>query len=41
VSGHSGFLRWDGPTDEAFERASCQFNGPFEKALREVVAEPA
>ncbi|EMA31166.1 hypothetical protein [Haloarcula japonica] len=41
VSGHSAFPRWDGPTDEAFERASWQFNGPLEHALEELVAEPA
>ena len=41
VSGHSACPRWDGPTDEAFERASWQFNGPLEHALEEMVAEPA
>jgi len=41
VSGHSAFPRWDGPTDEAFERASWQFHGPLEDALTELVAEPA
>jgi hypothetical protein len=41
VSGHSAFPRWDGPTEEAFERASWQFNGPLEHALEELVAEPA
>jgi hypothetical protein len=41
VSGHSAFPRWDGATDEAFERASWQFNGPLEHALEEMVAEPA
>ncbi len=41
VSGHSAFPRWDGPTDEAFERANWQFNGPLEHALEELVAEPA
>mgnify|MGYP000043471284 CR=1 FL=1 len=41
VSGHSAFPRWDGPTDEAFERASWQFSGPLEQALEELVAEPA
>jgi hypothetical protein len=41
VSGHTAFPRWDGPTDEAFERASWRFNGPLEHALEEMVAEPA
>jgi len=40
VSGHSAFPRWDGPTEEAFERASWQFHGPLEQALEEIVAEP-
>jgi hypothetical protein len=39
VSGHSAFPRWDGPTDEAFERANWQFRGPLEDALRDVVTE--
>jgi len=34
------FPRWDGPTEEAFERASWQFHGPLEQALEEIVAEP-
>jgi len=41
VSGHSAFPRWDGPTEEAFDRASWQFHGPLEHALEEMVAEPA
>jgi hypothetical protein len=41
VSGHSAFPRWDGPTEEAFERASWQFHEPLEHALEEMVAEPA
>jgi len=41
VSGHSSFPRWDGPTEEAFDRASWQFHGPLEHALEEMVAEPA
>ena len=41
VSGHSAFPRWDGPTDEAFERASWQFHGSLEDALAKLVAEPA
>ena len=41
VSGHSAFPRWDGPTDDAFERASWQFHGSLENALAELVAEPA
>jgi len=41
VSGHSAFPRWDGPTDEAFERARWQFHGPLDEALTEFVTEPA
>ena len=41
VSNHSGFPRWDGPTDEAFERATWQFHGPLTDALKDLVAEPA
>ncbi|MDL0126176.1 hypothetical protein PNQ92_12260 [Halobacterium salinarum] len=37
VSDHSAFPRWDGPTDEAFERASWQFHGSLEAALTELV----
>ncbi len=39
VSEHTGFPRWDGPTDEAFERASWQFHGTLENALAALVAE--
>jgi hypothetical protein len=41
VGGHSAFPRWDGPTDEAFERASWQFDGSLENAVAEFVTEPA
>jgi hypothetical protein len=41
VSGHSAFPRWNGPTDEVFERASWQFHGSLENALAELVTEPA
>jgi hypothetical protein len=41
MSGHSAFPRWDGPTDEAFERASWQFDGSLEDAVAEFVTEPA
>jgi hypothetical protein len=41
VSGHAAFPRWDGPTDEAFERARWQFHGSLERALAELVAAPA
>jgi hypothetical protein len=41
MSGHSAFPRWDGPTDEAFERTSRRFHGPLDDALTELVAEPA
>jgi hypothetical protein len=41
VSGHSAFPRWDGPTDEAFERASWQFEGALTAALDEWLAKPA
>ncbi len=33
--------RWDGPTDEAFERASWQFHGSLEDALTEPVRDEA
>jgi len=41
VSGHSAFPRWDGPTDEAFERASWQFHGSLGDALTELVRDEA
>ena len=41
VSAHSGFPRWDGPTEEAFERAAWQYEGPLTEAIEELVAEPA
>jgi hypothetical protein len=41
VSAHSGFPRWDGPTEEAFERAAWQYEGPLSGAIDELVAEPA
>ena len=37
VSEHSGVPRWDGPTDEAFERANWQFHGTLEDALADLV----
>jgi len=39
VSAHSAFLRWDGPTEEAFERASWQYEGSLEHALAGLVPE--
>lgn len=39
VSKHCGFPRWDGPTEDAFERASWQFDGSLEHALVELAAE--
>ncbi|RZV05082.1 hypothetical protein BDK88_4321 [Natrinema hispanicum] len=41
VSDHAGFPRWDGPTDEAFEQATWQFQGSLEAALEELQAESA
>jgi len=41
VSGHSAFPRWDGPPEEAFERARWQFHSPLEHALEKLVAEQA
>ena len=41
VSDHCGFPRWDGPTEEAFDRATWQFHGHLEDALTELVAESA
>ena len=38
VSAHRGFPRWDGPTDEAFERASWQFEGTLPAAIDEMLA---
>jgi len=40
VSGHSAFPRWDGPTDEAFEQATWQFEGALTVALDDLLAEP-
>jgi hypothetical protein len=40
VSDHCGFPRWDGPTEEAFDRATWQFNGPLTVALEELLTEP-
>jgi hypothetical protein len=39
VSEHAGFPRWEGPTDEAFERASWQFQGRLEDAREEFIGE--
>jgi hypothetical protein len=41
VSDHTGFPRWDGPTEDAFDRATWQFEGPVTDALEELLAEPA
>ena len=41
VSGDSAFPRWDGPTDEAFERTSWQFHGSLKDALAELVRDEA
>jgi hypothetical protein len=41
VSTHSGFPRWDGPTEEAFERAAWEYEGSLSGAIDELVAEPA
>jgi hypothetical protein len=41
VSAHSGFPRWDGQTEDAFERASWQYEGPLSGAVEELVGEPA
>jgi len=40
VSEHCGFPRWDGPTEEAFDRATWQFHGPLTEAVDELIAEP-
>jgi len=40
VSGHSAFPRCDGPTDEAFEQATWQFEGALTVALDDLLAEP-
>jgi hypothetical protein len=39
VSVHNGFPRWDGPTEDAFERAAWQYEGPLSAAIEELVAE--
>ena len=41
VSTDRGFPRWDGPSEEAFERARWQYEGPLSGAIEELVAEPA
>jgi hypothetical protein len=41
VSEHCGFLRWAGPTEDAFDRATWQFEGTLTVALEELLAEPA
>jgi hypothetical protein len=40
VSEHAGFPRWDGPTDEAFERANWQFEGLLQNAHDDVATQP-
>jgi len=40
VSDYSGFSRWEGPTEEAFDRAAWQFKGSLTVALEELLAEP-
>jgi hypothetical protein len=40
VSDHCGFPRWNGPTEDAFDRATWQFEGSLEDAHEELVAEP-
>ena len=37
VSAHSGFPRWGGPTEEAFDRATWQYEGPLENSLTDLV----
>jgi hypothetical protein len=39
MSEHAGFPRWEGSTDEAFERTSWQFHSPLAQALDELVAD--
>jgi len=41
VSADSGFPRWDGPTEDAFERANWQYEGSLSGAIEELVADPA
>jgi hypothetical protein len=40
VSDHCGFPRWNGPTEDAFDRATWQFKGPLTVALEELLTEP-
>ena len=39
MSTHRRFPRWDGPADEAFKRASWQFEGTLPTAIDEMLAE--
>lgn len=41
VSEHAGFPRWEGPTDEAFERAQWQFQGSLAAAVDELITDPS
>lgn len=41
VSEHSGFPRWDGPTERAFDLANWEFEGPLEGAVEELGMRPA
>ena len=41
VSTHCGFPRWDGPTEDAFERATWAYEGSLSGAIEEFVAKPA
>lgn len=41
MSAHSGFPRWDGLTEEAFKRATWQYEGSLIGAIEELHAEPA
>jgi len=40
VSEPCAFPRWDGPTEEAFDQATWQFEGSLTVALEEILAEP-
>jgi hypothetical protein len=41
VSTHNGFPRWDGPTEEAFARATWQYEGTLSGAIDALVPKPA
>jgi hypothetical protein len=41
VSAHNGFPRWDGPTEDAFDRATWEYEGTLSEAVDALAVEPA